>query len=144
MGNRAPVVGIDLGTTHTVVAREDAGEIHLFPISQLVTPTEIASRPLFPSSLYMPAHGEAPSPDNWGDAPWIAGELARRRGTEVPGRGVTSAKSWLCHAGVDRTAAILPWTARAEERDQEGELLRISPLDASGAPGCASSYARFT
>ena len=27
----------------------------------------------------------------------------------VPARLVSSSKSWLCHSGLDRTAAILPW-----------------------------------
>ena len=57
----------------------------------------------------------------------MGGELARRRGAEVPGRLVASAKSWLCHPGVDREAPILPWGAGEED---EG-LPRISPVDAS-------------
>ena len=35
--------------------------------------------------------------------------MARQRGARVPGRLVASAKSWLSHAGVDRTAPVLPW-----------------------------------
>src|SRR5262249_3696814 len=35
-----------------------------------------------------------------------------------------SAKSWLCHAGVDRSAALLPWSAPPD-------LSRISPVEAS-------------
>jgi len=42
----------------------------------------------------------------------------------VPGRLVASSKSWLCHGGVDRTAAILPWGAA-------DDVARISPVDAS-------------
>ena len=34
---------------------------------------------------------------------------ARSMGAKVPGRLVSSAKSWLSHAGVDRKAGILPW-----------------------------------
>ena len=37
---------------------------------------------------------------------------------------VASAKSWLCHPGVDRQAAILPWGAPSE-------VPRLSPVDAS-------------
>ena len=54
----------------------------------------------------------------------IAGEFARWQGARVPGRLVASAKSWLCHAGVDRVAPILPWGAPAE-------VAKISPVDAS-------------
>jgi molecular chaperone DnaK (HSP70) len=125
----AKAVGIDLGTTHTVVAWADlAGSAPpaIFPVPQLVTPTEVAARPLYPSCLYAPVPGERAA-DPFGEAPWVSGELARRRGAEVPGRLVASAKSWLCHAGVDRAAPILPWGAAEDAAD----LPRISPIDAS-------------
>src|SRR5438445_10305266 len=120
----ARIVGIDLGTTHTVVASADRDHpspiAEIFAIPQLVTPTETEARPLFASCLYAPAAGETKSTD------WIAGELARRRGAEVPGRVVASAKSWLCHPNVDRLAPILPWGA-----GEESDVPRISPVDAS-------------
>jgi molecular chaperone DnaK (HSP70) len=122
-------VGIDLGTTHTVVASADlaapAGTAAIFAIPQLVSPTEIAARPLYPSCLYAPVPGESLA-DPWQESPWISGELARRRGAEVPGRLVASAKSWLCHGAVDRGASILPWGA-----PEDADLPRTSPLDAS-------------
>jgi molecular chaperone DnaK (HSP70) len=122
-------VGIDLGTTHTVVAwapLDGSAPPRIFPIPQLVTTSETAARPLFPSFLYAPIQGEIAA-DPWGDAPWIVGELARRRGGEVPGRLVASSKSWLCHRGIDPAAAILPWGASEEDTD----LPRISPVDAA-------------
>ena len=39
-------------------------------------------------------------------------------------RLVGSAKSWLCHPGVDRQSAILPWQAPSD-------VARVSPLEAS-------------
>src|SRR5690606_29576129 len=90
-------VGIDLGTTHTVVAYAPLGSSEpprIFPIPQLVGPAEIEAKPLLPSMLYAPLEGEAVA-DEWGDAPWVVGEYARMRGAEVPGRFVASAKSWL-------------------------------------------------
>ena len=42
----------------------------------------------------------------------------------MPGHLVSSAKSWLCHPGVDREADILPWGSPPEAR-------RISPVEAS-------------
>src|SRR5439155_18498662 len=109
------VVGIDLGTTHTVVASAPraTGRVSIFSIPQLVTATETAARALFASALYAPLEGEA-AVDPFGDLPWILGEHARRHGGEVPHRLVHSAKSWLCHRGVDRTASILPWGADEE------------------------------
>ena len=56
----------------------------------------------------------------------MVGVFARDHGAKVPGRLVSSAKSWLSHPGVDRRAAILPWTA-AED------VAQISPVDASSA-----------
>ncbi|MBK8258287.1 MAG: hsp70 family protein [Polyangiaceae bacterium] len=127
------VVGIDLGTTHSVLAWTNetklfrASEaIEIFLVPQLASPTEIEARPLLPSFLYAPAAGES-AVDPWGDHPYWAGAVARRRGTEVPGRSIASAKSWLGYAAVDRTAPILPWGADDELTD----LPKISPLDAS-------------
>ena len=134
------LVGIDLGTTHTVVAYAD-GEapgqpLDVFPMAQLVAPGAVAARPLLPSMRYHPATGEIADGDRV--LPWqpaasedpvpgtIIGALAQELGSKVPGRLVTSAKSWLSHPGVDRTAPILPWGAPPE-------VPRISPLDASAS-----------
>ena len=125
------VVGIDLGTTHTVVAyspidakRKGAPDPRIFEVTQLVTTRERESLAMLPSCLYAPVAGEVE-----GDPDWVAGELARKRGAEVVGRFVSSAKSWLSHAAVDRLAAILPWGAPDAP---EGETTRrISPVDAS-------------
>ncbi len=120
-------VGIDLGTSHTVVAyaplgrAKDATDVQLLPIPQLVGPGALAAQVLLPSVRYHPAPGElAPStvqapwstlPLPADDAPAVLGRYARDLGAQVPGRLVSSAKSWLSHAGVDRMAAILPWGA---------------------------------
>ncbi len=129
----ARIVGIDLGTTNSVLAWTDearafrgAAGVETFAVPQLVAPTEIEARTLLPSFLYAPLAGEA-AEDRWGDAPYWAGVVARKRGIEVPGRSIASAKSWLGYAAVDRTAKILPWGA-----DEEGnDLPKISPIDAS-------------
>jgi molecular chaperone DnaK (HSP70) len=134
------LVGIDLGTTHTVVAYAD-GEapgrpVAVFPIPQLVAPGAVATRPLLPSTRYHPVAGEIAEGD--GELPWrpapsddpvpeaVVGVLAQELGSKVPGRLVTSAKSWLSHSGVDRTAAVLPWGAAPD-------VPRISPVDASAS-----------
>jgi len=56
------LVGIDLGTTHTVVAYADGNDpekqIRLFLIPQLIAPGEVAERPLLPSVRYHLAPGE--------------------------------------------------------------------------------------
>jgi hypothetical protein len=121
-------VGIDLGTTNTVVAYApiDGAEPRaprIFSIPQLVAPGEVADRSLFPSLLFAPTDAEGLA-DPFGDAPWALGEIGVRRGAEVPGRLVASSKSWLVHSGVDRTAPILPWSAH-------DDVPRLSPVDAA-------------
>jgi len=114
------IVGIDLGTTNCVVAYVDTRaadtehpSIQLFQIPQLVTPGNVEERDMLPSFLYLPAGREFPTGSltlPWAEElPFVVGTLARTRGAEVPGRLISSAKSWLCHVGVDRTAPILPW-----------------------------------
>ncbi len=126
------IVGIDLGTTNSALASCDAGdessEIAVSPVPQLANPNEVAERTLLPSFLYVP--GELDFPAGSLALPWnanpqfVIGELARKRGAENPSRLVASAKSWLSHAGVNRSAPILPWQAPEE-------VAKISPVDAS-------------
>jgi molecular chaperone DnaK (HSP70) len=118
-------VGIDLGTTHTVVAHGELGSPPaVFPLPQLVGRAEVDALPLLASALFTPAPSDAPA-DPYAELPWIVGEYALRRGREVPLRLVVSAKSWLCHPGVDRRAPILPWGA------SDAGIPKISPVEAS-------------
>ncbi len=129
----AYLVGIDLGTSNTALAFAAPGsrEVELFAIEQLVAPGQVAARPLLPSVRYHPAAGEldpAALTLPWPASPdgAVLGAWARDLGGEVPGRVVASAKSWLSHAGVDRTAPILPWGA-------EAGVARVSPVEASAS-----------
>jgi Hsp70 protein len=127
------IVGIDLGTTNSALARchaaaEEESRIEVRSIPQLVNPNEVADRTLLPSFIYIP--GEFDFPKGSTALPWdpepklVIGELARKRGAESPNRLVASAKSWLSYAGVDRTAPILPWQAPEE-------VPKLSPVEAS-------------
>ncbi|NIE89075.1 Hsp70 family protein, partial [Burkholderia sp. Tr-860] len=60
----------------------------------------------------------APSP--------VIGRLASQLGAQVPGRLVSSAKSWLSNASVDRLAPILPGGA-------PDEVEKVSPVAASAS-----------
>lgn len=116
------IVGIDLGTTNSLLAYVDTtapGDpdrpiATLVPIPQLTRPGRFESRDELPSFLYVPADGEL-TPESmalpWGPAERIVGQFARARGAEVPTRVVSSAKSWLCAAGVDPAQPILPFEA---------------------------------
>jgi molecular chaperone DnaK (HSP70) len=122
-------IGIDLGTTNCAIAYSDPRTqlIKDFEVLQLVRPGELAARLLLPSFLYAPGP-ELPAELlrlPWDPKPpFVVGELARWQGARVPGRLISSAKSWLCHAGVDRSAPILPWGG-------SDEVAKISPVEAS-------------
>jgi hypothetical protein len=132
------LIGIDLGTTNSALAYVDLQrprrgkggtlDIQAFAVPQLVAAGEVGTRGLLPSFLYLP--GPHDLPPGAAALPWapdrlyIVGEFARNHGARVPGRLVTSAKSWLCHAGVDRSAPLLPWSAPPD-------VARISPVEAS-------------
>jgi len=128
----AYVIGIDLGTTNSVLAYAALGaeqpRVELLPIPQLVAPGVVESRTALPSFLYLAPEHEAKG--GVFDLPWskggdiVVGELARRQSAENPQRTVAQAKSWLAHSKVDRHQAILPWQAPAE-------VPKISPVTAS-------------
>lgn len=129
------IIGIDLGTTNSAVAYVDRTKeeperrkVRFLEIPQLVEAGEVGKRSVLPSFLYIPGPYELP-PESTA-LPWdrkrrfVVGEFAREQGAVVPGRLVSSAKSWLCHGGVDRTGAILPWGAGAD-------VEKVSPVEAS-------------
>lgn len=134
------VVGIDLGTTNSAVNYISLDEIEgndfavkTFPIPQFTAPGVVESRETLPSFHYEPVIGELlpeqlklpfrgykKSESEAG----IVGVFAREHGGKNPSRMVVSAKSWLCHGGVDRTVALMPWQAA-------DDVTKISPLEAS-------------
>ncbi len=136
------LVGIDLGTTNTVVAyceitdNLEQSEVSLFDIDQLIGPGEVVRKPLLPSFRYHPAVGQISPSDltlPWDNEPVagdinnvIVGEWARELGAKVEGRQVSSAKSWLSHQAVNRNSDILPW-AGAQDVD------KVSPVIASAS-----------
>jgi hypothetical protein len=132
------LIGIDLGTSNTVMAYADRQQdqiIQLFEVEQLVALGEVAQRPQLPSLRYHPSPGELkqsdlrlpwPQDDSASMTELIIGSLAGELGAQVPGHLVSSAKSWLSHRTVDRTAAILPWGTRED-------VTKISPLAASAS-----------
>ena len=129
------LIGIDLGTTNSVVAYIDSQDgvdagsaIHVFQVPQLVGHGEVRALPALPSFLYFPTEDELSAgavSATWDeDPPMVTGVLARDQGALVPSRQVSSAKSWLSYPGVDRRARILP--AQAEPPQP-----MISPVEAS-------------
>lgn len=126
-------LGIDLGTTHCALAwvdlensEGDQCQHGVLEIAQLVGAGSVQAQALLPSFMYLAHEQEFAETDL--SLPWpqsqplqLVGELARARGAGTPIRLVSSAKSWLCHAGIDRHAAILP-------ADAPAEIQRVSPI----------------
>src|ERR671936_627808 len=127
------VVGIDLGTTNSAVCYIDTDDarwqVHTLAIPQVVAPGEVEARDTLPSFHYEAAagefaHGAWRLPWDTTEPRYTVGVFARDHGATVPGRLIASVKSWLCHSGVDRTAAILPWHGAAD-------VERLSPVAVS-------------
>jgi hypothetical protein len=128
-------VGIDLGTTNSVLAYVELGQcdgekapVEVLDLQQLTSPGAIGVKKQLPSFLYQ-AHEFELAPSDivlpWNEQPeTVVGELARQLGSKTPIRLVASAKSWLSHSGVDRRAPILPIQSPEE-------IKRVSPLQSS-------------
>ena len=137
MSDPTYIIGIDLGTTNSVVAYTDARvdeydepDIRIFEVPQLVAPGSLKGSEILPSFILLPGPHDVPKGGL--ELPWnrksslAVGEFARDRGAEIPLRLISSTKSWLCHTGVDRNKAILPWEG-LEDRP------KLSPVEASAA-----------
>src|SRR6185295_13544442 len=123
------VIGIDLGTTHTALSfaelAVEGARAEVAPIPQLVAAGTVEARPLLPSFLYLAHESEGAQALPWDASRTFAvGEHARARGADAPARLVSSAKSWLSHAGVDRRGPTLPLGAPED-------VEKISPVEAS-------------
>ncbi|MEY3227264.1 MAG: Chaperone protein HscA, partial [Planctomycetota bacterium] len=127
------IVGIDLGTTNCALCWTDTevagGDIRTFAVPQIVSEGQTERLETLPS-FHLDCSGPRQQSGScrlpWqssGDS-WTTGVFARDQGRLTPGRVIESAKSWLCHPGVDRRAAILPWHGAAD-------VARLSPVEAS-------------
>ncbi|MGD8448021.1 MAG: Hsp70 family protein [Desulfobacterales bacterium] len=137
MPNPAYIIGIDLGTTNSVVAYTEAdtemgrpSKIRLFEIPQLIDAGVVEKRRMLPSFVLVPGKhdvSQAAMGLPWQEtSPLAVGEFAKNRGVELPNRLIASSKSWLCHTLVDRNNPILPWEG-PEEKSKK------SPVEASAA-----------
>ena len=131
------IIGIDLGTTNSVVAYTrtnvepgEKPEIKLLAIPQLVSSGTVEKRDVLPSFVLIPGKHDVAADAlelPWSDSKSHAvGEFARDRGAELPQRLISSSKSWLCNTMVDRNRPILPW----ECPDKSSKK---SPVEASSA-----------
>ena len=126
------LVGIDLGTTNSVVHYIDRtvkdSKPELFTIPQVTELGESKSLGSLPSFIYLPDENELASGAlalPWNNSiDFCVGEFAQKNGSKNPSKTVSSAKSWLCSSNVDRTAPILPWNRNNPEK-------QISPVKAA-------------
>ncbi len=119
-GTAQYAVGIDLGTSNCALAEvsleTEPSQSVALEIRQALDAERQISQSTLPSFLY-----RAPSAEDWS-----CGAFARASTFHQPGRVIHSAKSWLCHPGVDRKARLLPWNSPDLPPAQ-----RLSPLEAS-------------
>lgn len=127
------LIGIDLGTTNCTLSyalleesQKDC-QIKQFLIPQITqegTQDECSSLPSF---IYFPLSEELKNQSlgvSWDPSrPFCVGSFAQGRGEELPSQVVASAKSWLCHLGIDRRDAKLPLNSEETSR-------KISPVEA--------------
>lgn len=130
-------IGIDLGTSNCALSyvdlldtQQNKGESKSLSIPQYYLEESITEESLLPSSLLLKADPSLKRfcypPKLAGDMSIVIGKYARNHEALNPGRVVVSAKSWLCHGGVDREEKILPWRSGTIEEER-----RLSPVTAS-------------
>lgn len=124
------IVGIDLGTTNCAVAfvdtRGGGTTVQDFPVRQVTAPGVTEARDTLPSFLVALTDPERTDTDTRIHPHYRIGLHAREHGALTPGRLITSAKSWLCHPGIDRRSPILPWHAAPD-------VPALSPVEAQAA-----------
>jgi len=108
------IIGIDFGTTNCTLAYAK-DKIEQFSIPQLISASETGLSLTLPSFIYFPLPEEKAANESF------IGHYAKARGAEVPLRLISSAKSWLCHAGINRRESFLPLGE---------EEVKKSPVDA--------------
>lgn len=121
------IIGIDLGTSNCALSYLDTFAeqpcIEVLDIEQWEDENSKLSQALLPSFLYLKNKAERkresfPFLKNSLYAPpdsltrindIVVGRLASNLSATHPARVIHSAKSWLCHGGVNRSEPILPW-----------------------------------
>jgi molecular chaperone DnaK (HSP70) len=131
-------IGIDLGTTNSVLSYVDLKEKNArpspLPIPQLYSLNTVEENPILPSCYYfgteaeVERHALSPFAADGERTSHAIGQLAKNQANVLPGRVIQSAKSWLSHAGIDREARILPFGS-----EEISPNVKLSPVEASAA-----------
>ena len=108
-------IGIDLGTTNSVVSYIDNptnSSPEILPIPQFTDAETIENLTSLPSFIYLGLeHENYKLPWSKTNQNFVVGAYARKRSTQAPDRTIAASKSWLSHQGVDRRKGLLPHNA---------------------------------
>jgi molecular chaperone DnaK (HSP70) len=124
-------VGIDLGTTNCSVSyrKSDEEKYHQYGIHQLVGEKHLEQKHILPSFVYLPGKNDFQAEDiatPWDESPaCVIGEMAKKQMERAGYRVIGSAKSWLCHSGVDRKGNNLPWGSEIDEKLSAFEATKL-------------------
>ncbi|MGB0648189.1 MAG: Hsp70 family protein, partial [Bradymonadia bacterium] len=123
------IIGIDLGTTNTVVSFAEKSEqatIKLLAIHQMVEEGATGTELSLPSVAFVESGlpGDPKSDLPWSNEGLIVGKLARQLSATRSESCIHSAKSWLSYSGIDRSTRCLPWGSSESHR-------KYSPLEIS-------------
>jgi len=131
-------IGIDLGTSNCALAYVDSASpspaTQVLAVPQYESLGQWREDPVLPSFCYFLTDDEARelSGETGGVADWsrsrVVGLWAREQAARSPERVAVSAKSWLCHRGLDREAKILPWASTVLPAER-----KLSPVEVSAA-----------
>ena len=119
------IIGIDLGTSTTSLSYldtlKDTLEPQTLPIAQWEDKDNFIKKDILPSFCFLPHKKDVRNKSFklpfYEEDPILSesklalGRLALGKQTDEPSRVISSAKSWLCHAGVNREDKILPWNS---------------------------------
>jgi hypothetical protein len=126
-------IGIDLGTSNSalsITSLAEGDQIESVEILQQVSPRGCESHQTLPSFLYLftpQEQQQAPRlPWQQQEPQWSIGRYAHEHGAKTTDRLVCSAKSWLCHSGIDPQQPLLPWQSALKDR-------QVSPFSAQVA-----------
>jgi molecular chaperone DnaK (HSP70) len=129
-------IGIDLGTSNCALSYIDSKDpearTQVFNIPQYASLDTVREGTSLPSFCYYLSESETTMLGGEAVGEWdqgrVVGLLAREHAGSDSARTISSAKSWLCHAGIDRERKLLPWKS-----DVIADADKCSPVDASAA-----------
>lgn len=121
-------IGIDLGTTNTVISyidQQKGDNPEILAIPQYTDSGTIENLNHLPSFIYLGlSHENFSLPWDQSNPTYVVGSYALKRSTQAPDRTIAASKSWLSHQGIDRRKGILPVNA-AED------IIKISAVKAA-------------